>query len=141
MARTAVAPLLASELDEAFLLASLAGADLEPVGWRRETLARMAEPEDGGVLIARSLAGPVCGLLCFRIVRDAGSAPSLVVERLVAFDLMDPERVANDLITEAIRRARLKDCRTLTLIRPLGAPSMAAALVLASGVADLHSLF
>lgn len=141
MARPAVAPLLTFELDEAFLLASLGAVDLDPELWRREALAHMAEPDDGGVLVARGDTGRVCGLLSFRIARDKGAAPSLAVDRLVAFDLMDPQSVAKDLIAEAIRRARLQNCRTLTLIRPLDAPSIAAALVLASGVADLHSLF
>ncbi|CAN5422352.1 hypothetical protein BH10PSE2_BH10PSE2_10500 [soil metagenome] len=141
MASPAVAPLVPSELDEAFLLANLGTIALDPDRWRRKTLARIADPEEGGVLIARDRASRVCGLLDFRIVRDGATGPSLSVERLVAFDLMDPQSVANDLIAEAIRRARLKDCLTLTLIRPLDAPSTTAALVLASGVADLHSVF
>lgn len=141
MVSPAVTPLLTSELDEAFLIASLGAIHLDPDSWRCETLAHMVEPEDGGVLISRGLSGRVCGLLSFRIVRDEGAAPSLAVDRLVAFDLMDPQTVANDLIAEAIRRARLKDCLTLTLIRPLDSPSTTTALVLASGVAELHSVF
>ncbi|MCA3699733.1 MAG: hypothetical protein IOB84_08095 [Brevundimonas sp.] len=141
MALPAVASLLTSELDEALLLASLGAVDLDPDRWRRETLARIADPHEGGVLIARDRAARVCGLLDFRVMREGAGEPSLSVERLVAFDLMNPRSVANDLIAEAIRRARLKDCLTLTLIRPLDAPSTTAALVLASGVADLHSVF
>jgi hypothetical protein len=141
MASTAVASLLAPELEEAFLLASLGAVNLDRDHWRQETIARMAEPEDGGVLIARSRTGRVCGLLSFRIVRDGAVAPSLAVERLVAFDLMAPQPVANDLIAEAVRRAQVQDCQTLRLIRPLDAPATTAALVLSSGVAQLHSMF
>lgn len=113
MASPAVAPLVPSELDEAFLLANLGTIALDPDRWRRNTLARIADPEEGGVLIARDRASRVCGLPGFRIVRDGATRPSVSVERLVAFDLMDPQSVANDLIAEAIRRARLKDCLTL----------------------------
>jgi hypothetical protein len=140
MASPFVAPLEPSELDEAFLLANLGTIDLDPDRWRSETLARMAAPDEGGMLIARDRANRVCGLLGYRIKRDGATWPSLSVERLVAFDIMDPQSVAHDLIAEAIRRARLKDCVNLMLIRPLEAPSTAA-LVLASGVADLHSVF
>lgn len=61
--------------------------------------------------------------------------------RLVAFDLMKPRAIADDLIQKAVRLARLQDCGTLRLVRPLDTPSDTLALVLASGVADLHSVF
>lgn len=141
MAPTAVSSLLHSDLDEAFLIASLGATDLNPETWRQEALAHLAESENGGILVAKGRSGRVCGLLRFRIARDRVAAPSLAVERLVAFHLMDPQAVANDLIADAIRRARAKDCLTLTLTHPLEASPKAAALVLASGVADLHSVF
>ena len=54
---------------------------------------------------------------------------------------MNPRAIADDLIQEAVRLARLQDCGTLRLVRPLDTPSDTLALVLASGVADLHSVF
>jgi hypothetical protein len=140
MAKTRVTPLLPGELDEALLLVGLGSTILDAESWRRETLAMMGDPKSGGVLIGRNETDRVCGLLGYRIVANAGSS-SLEVERLVAFDLMHPALIADALIAEAVRRARLQHCDSLRLVRPLDAPAETAALVLASGLADLHSVF
>ncbi|CAN5290571.1 hypothetical protein BH09PSE1_BH09PSE1_29020 [soil metagenome] len=141
MAKTRVTPLLPTELDEALLLAGLGAAGLDAERWRRETLEMMRDPECGGVLIGRSETGRVCGLLRYRIVANDADGSSLEVERLVAFDLMHPALIADALIGEAVRRARLQHCDSLRLVRPLDAPADTVALVLASGLADLHSVF
>jgi hypothetical protein len=129
------------DLDEALVLAGLGSSNLDADRWRRDSETLMADPSLGGVLIARNSGGSVCGLLRYWIVSAGEARPSLQVERLVAFDLMHPQSVADALIAEATRLARLRDCESLRLVRPLGAPSETAALVLASGVADLHSVF
>ena len=136
-----VTSLLATELDEALVLAQLGAVDLDPEAWRRETLALMSEAPRGGVLLARSRAGRACGLLHYRIQEVSESAPCLQVDRLVAFDLTEPRRIADRLIAEVARLARLQHCESLRLVRPLDCPADASALVLASGVADLHSVF
>ena len=136
-----VTSLLATELDEALVLAQLGAVALDPETWRRETLALMSDQGLGGVLLARTEAGRACGLLHYRILCAPDARPSLQVERLVAFDLTEPRRIADRLIAEVTRRARLQHCESLRLVRPLDCPADASALVLASGIADLHSVF
>lgn len=136
-----VTPLQSTEINEALVLAGLGAVDLDAELWRAETLMLMADPSQGGVLIVRTETGRACGLLHYRIVASAQARPSLEVQRLVAFALMDPHRIADRLIAEAIRRARLQACDSLRLVRPLDSPAEASALVLASGVANLHSVF
>ena len=141
MATARVTSLSTSELGEALVLAGLGSSSLDADRWRRESERLMDDPSLGGVLIARNSAGSVCGLLRYRIISSEDARPSLQIERLVAFDLMNPQAVADALIGEVMRLARLRDCESLRLVRPLDTPSGTTALVLASGVADLHSVF
>lgn len=145
MAPIRVTALKPPEINEALVLAGLGAVALEVEAWRADTLALMAEPTRGGVLIARSETDRACGLLHYRIVPAAEASPaarpSLEVQRLVAFALIDPQRIADSLIAEAMRLARLQDCDSLRLVRPLDSPADASALVLASGIANLHSVF
>ena len=141
MALIRVTSLLATELNEAQVLAGLGAIALDPETWRRDTLALMSDAASGGVLLARTEAGRACGLLHYRILGAGDDGPCLQVERLVAFDLTEPRRIADRLITEVTRLARLQRCDSLRLVRPLDSPADASALVLASGVADLHSVF
>ncbi len=145
MAPLRVSVLQTPEINDALVLAGLGPVDIDADVWRRETVALMADPARGGVLIARSETDRACGLLHYRIVAspEAGpeSRPSLEVLRLVAFALMDPHLIAGSLIAEATRLARLQDCDSLRLVRPLNRPADASALVLASGLAILHSVF
>lgn len=141
MTHVRVHPLLATEIDEALVLARLGANDLDPDRWRLDTLAHMRDRSRGGVLIARNTGGRLCGMLHYRILHAAEARPSLEVERLVAFDLMHPRAIADALIAEAVVLARLQDCDSLRLVRPLDTPADTTALVLASGVGDLHSVF
>lgn len=141
MEAVSVTRLRPEELDEALVLARLGSSQLDAHLWRLEVLDSLADISHGGVLIGRRRVGGACGLLIYRIAQQRGSAPSLEVDRLIAFDLMRPREIADALIAEAIRLARLQDCASLRLIRPLDAPEAATALVLASGISDLHSVF
>lgn len=136
-----VHPLSATDLDEALVLARLGSRSLDPERWRLDALARLGEPSTGGILVARNGSGRFCGLLTYRIVPGCGTRPSLEVERLVAFDLLHPRAIADALIAETVVLARLQDCDRLRLVRPFDTPTDATALVLASGVGDLHSVF
>jgi len=137
----AVTPLRMTELDDALVLARLGYACFDEAGWRDELNAVLADDRRGGALLARDHADRACGLMLYRIVAEPDHRPSLEVARLVAFDLMNPRLIADGLIEEAVRLARLQDCGTLRLVRPLDTPSDTLALVLASGIADLHSVF
>lgn len=136
-----VHPLSASEVDEALVLARLGSGSLDPDHWRLDALDRLRDSSKGGVLVARSASGRLCGLLTYRIVAGSVSRPSLEVERLVAFDLIHPRAIADALITEVLALARLQHCDSLRLVRPLDTPADTTALVLASGAGDLHSVF
>lgn len=144
-----VSALQTPEINDALVLAGLGAVDIDADVWRRETVALMADPARGGVLIARSETDRACGLLHYRIVAgphagaeaEPRSRPSLEVVRLVAFALIDPHLIADSLIAEAMRLARLQDCDSLRLVRRLDSPADASALILASGLADLHSVF
>jgi len=141
MAKICVHPLLASELDEALVLARLGSSSLDPDHWRLDALARLRDPSTRGILAAGDGSGRLCGLLTYRIFLAGEARPSLEVERLVAFDLIDPRSIADALIAEAVVLARLQDCDSLRLVRPFDTPAATTALVLASGVGDLHSVF
>lgn len=136
-----VTPLNPSELDDALVLARLGYAGFDEAAWRHELDGVLEDSRRGGALLARDQAGRACGLMLYRIVAEPDHRPSLEVARLVAFDLMNPRLIADGLIEEAVRLARLQDCGTLRLVRPLDTPSDTLALVLASGIADLHSVF
>lgn len=136
-----VAPLEAAELGDALVLARLGYARFDEAAWRQELEPVLEDQGRGGALLARDHAGRACGLMLYRIISAPDQSPSLEVARLVAFDLMNPGPIADELIGEAIRLARVQGCGTLRLVRPLDTPADTLALVLASGVADLHSVF
>lgn len=128
-------------MGDALVLARLGYARFDEAEWRHELQELLADGGPGGVLLARDAAGRACGLMLYRIVSAPDHPPSLEVARLVAFDLLNPRPIADDLLGEAIRLARLQGCGSLRLVRPLDTPADTLALVLASGVADLHSVF
>lgn len=137
----AVAPLKATELGDALVLARLGQARFDEAAWRGDLQALLAEDAAGGALLARNAAGRACGLMLYRILSGPDHRPSLEVLRLVAFDLSNPRSIADVLVAEAVRLARVRGCGTLRLIRPLDTSAEALDLVLASGLADLHSVF
>lgn len=141
MAEVRVHPLSETDLDEALVFARLGASSLDPDRWRLDALTRLRDPSAGGILVAKSSSGRFCGLLTYRIVSGRVPRPSLEVERLIAFDLMHPRAIADALITEVLILARLQDCDSLRLIQPFDTPEDTTALVLASGVGDLHSVF
>ncbi|MGV8928837.1 MAG: hypothetical protein ACOH1E_03735 [Brevundimonas sp.] len=132
--------LQAEEIGEALLLARIGQRPPVENGWREEFEALLNDPGRGGVLIARDTFGRACGLLTYRIAVAAEALPSLEVLRLVAFDLLHPRAIADVMITEAVRLARLQHCDRLCLLRPPGRASDTTDLVIASGVAALHSV-
>ncbi|WP_298162996.1 hypothetical protein [Brevundimonas sp.] len=141
MTEVRVHPLREADLDEAVVLASLGSGALDPDHWRLGALTRLQDPAKGGVLVASTGSGRLCGLLTYRIIPGGEARPSLEVERLVAFDLIHPRAIADALIAEVVVLARGQDCDSLRLVRPFDPPADTTAFVLASGVGDLHSVF
>lgn len=141
MTQIRVSLLKPSEIEEALVLARLCTPGLEPEIWKGAAAGILAEPEAGGILMARCEAGRACGLLHYGVSKDADGRGCLEVGALVAFDLTRPNRVAEALVTEAVQRGRRLACDRLKLVQPLEDPTGASALILASRLAHLHSVF
>ena len=136
-----VTPLRADELDDALVLARLGYSQFDEAEWRGELGVDAAHAGAGCALIARNETGRACGLILYRCVEGPGQPAVLEIARLIAFDLTDPQPIARALLEEAIRCAVREGCTALRLVLPLDAPSDILALVLASGLTDLHSVF
>lgn len=130
-----VHPMTPDEIDGAYVLARLGYRDLALETWRG-----IAHQAAGQVLIADDGAGRPAGLLIYAISPTLAGKPDLRVERLVAFGLLDARCVADALVREVMTIAERTDCASFSLATPLDAPEAAAALVLASPVATLHSV-
>lgn len=142
MAIVTVRHLAAEDIDDAYVLIRLGYADLSQEDWRAMAHQRIeADEATGGILIARDQVGRLRGLLLFAIAPKFAGRPSLQIDRLISFDLLDPAIVADALIAEVLRVAEVRDCDSLSLVRPLDAPPDTAALVLASGATVLHQVF
>lgn len=142
MPTVSVRHLAAEDIDDAYVLVRLGYADLSQDDWR--TMARQriaADDSTGGILIAHDRTGRPRGLLLFAIAPKFAGRPSLQIDRLISFDLMNPAAVADVLIAEVLRIAEIRDCDSLSLVKPLDAPPHTAALVLASGATVLHQVF
>lgn len=137
----AVTPLRTDELDDALVLARLGYAQFDEAAWRGELGVDAAHAGAGCALIARNEAGRACGLILYRIVDVPDQGVMLEVARLIAFDLTDPRPIAKALLEAAVGRARQAGCEAVRLIRPLTPSGDILDLVLASGLADLHSVF
>jgi hypothetical protein len=134
--------LVADDIDDAYVLVRLGYADLSQADWRSMALHRIeADPATGGILTARDRTGRLRGLLLYAIAPKFAGRPSLQIDRLISFDLLDPTAVADALIAEVLRVAEIRDCDSLSLVRPMDTPPDTAALVLASGATVLHRVF
>lgn len=142
MAALVLHHLEAGDVDKAFILARLGYRDLTIETWRKMAAATLGQRAGGsGILFAHTQAGQAKGLLLYTIAPTLSGQPSLRVERLVAFDLLDPQTVADALVAEVLSIARRRNCATFSLVAPLDTPSDASALVLASPVSVLHNVF
>lgn len=130
------------EVDRAYVLARLGYPNLSVESWRKVAKAARA-PSDraGGILFAQDSADRALGLLMYAIAPTMAGRPCLTLERLIAFDLIDPRPVADALVGEVLRLAQARDCESLSLVGALGAPRSDSALVLASPVSVLHRIF
>ncbi|WGM48106.1 hypothetical protein KOAAANKH_03002 [Brevundimonas sp. NIBR10] len=136
-----VKPLEPNEFDDGLVLARLGHAPFDEAAWHEELEALSGDAIQGGALLARNSMGRVCGLILYRILAVPGAGPSLEILRLVAFDLMNPQPIADALVHETFQLARLQGCETLRTVRRLTTPADTIAAVLAVGVTELHSVF
>ncbi len=142
MADFCIDRLTQGDIDSVLVLARLGYEGLTQDQWREMALrALKTPPGQGGVLLARDASGRARGLVVFSICPKTSGRPSLQVERLIAFDLIDPNRIAEALMQAVLVQAEISECDSLSLVRPLGAPASDAAVVLSSGVTVLHQVF
>ncbi len=142
MAAATLCPLSAAEVDQTFVLARLGYPEMTPVQWRDITARTLGKPDsEGGILVETDAGGRHRGLLVYAISPSVTGRQCLHVERLIAFDILEPQAIADRLIAEVLRLAEIQDCDCLSLVVPLNAGSGPAALVLASEVAQLHKVF
>lgn len=141
MTQVRVSLLDPAEIDEARVLAGLGAPGLEAQAWVAAATSHVADPARGGVLIARCGNGRACGLLHYAITKEGEGRACLQVERLVAFDLTQPGRIAEALIEDAVRLGRRHGCDRLKLVQPLDGPDGASGLIMASSLAKLHCVF
>lgn len=139
MSAPPVSSLRPDEIDAAYVLARLGYAGLSCVDWRERVRALLARPEaECGVLAARDAAGRAVGLLVYQIVPTPSRGRALQVERMIGFDLTDPDGVADALIEELLRRGRASGCDSLALIQPIGTTRDVAARLRRSDLSALH---
>lgn len=142
MGDLAIHHLRPAEVDKAYVLASLGYRSLDVSAWRRivETNVNSSRTSER-ILFAQDEGGRPRGLLVYSILPTLAGTLSLRVERLIAFDLMDPSPVAGALVTEVMRLARDHDCESFSLLSPLDTPSSTPAMVIGSPVSILHRVF
>lgn len=134
--------LAADEVDRAYVLARLGYNDLSLGEWRKIAATALApDPADCRILLAWNDDDHPRGLVIYVVGHTVDAKPSLQIERLIAFDLMDARAVADALAAEVFRIARLARCTSFSLVAPLNRPADSSALVLASQVAILHQMF
>tara|TARA_R110002167_G_scaffold7394_20_gene35077 strand:- start:222 stop:719 length:498 start_codon:yes stop_codon:yes gene_type:complete len=142
MGSATVRHLTAEDIDDAYVLVRLGYGDLSQADWRAMAHLRIeADEATGGTLIARDRVGRPRGLLLYAIAPRFAGRPSLQIDRLISFDLLNPTGVADTLIAEVLRVAEIRDCDSLSLVRPLDTPPHTTALVMASGATVLHRVF
>lgn len=98
MASLDIRPLADCDIDPAYALVRLGRDQPSLEDWRAWAGGRGATGADGasrGAMTARRGAGALCGVAAYR---RGPAAPALRIERLVAFDLTDPEPVARALM-------------------------------------------
>jgi hypothetical protein len=134
--------LSATEVDTTFVLARLGYPEMTPLQWRNITARILGQGEGPGrILVETDAGGRHRGLLVYAMSPSVTGRQCLHVERLIVFDILDPQAIADRLLAEVLRLAEIQDCDRLSLIVPLNAQSEPAALVLASQIAQLHKVF
>jgi hypothetical protein len=142
MACASIHALSAAEVDTTFVLARLGYPEMTPLQWRDIAARALRQPKNPGrILVETDAGGRHRGLLVYAISPSLTGRQCLHVERLIAFDILDPQAIADRMLAEVLRLAETQDCDRLSLVVPLNAHSRPAALVLASQIAQLHKVF
>lgn len=141
MAAPRIVPLEPHEADAAYALARLGYPELSLAGWRR--LARRilrSRPGRSGALTARDGAGRLNGMLIYAVDPALNGPPTLRIEKLIAFDMMDACPVAEALVAQALTLGRAQGCDAIAVRRPLSPSAETTALIVESGAGALHRI-
>ncbi len=121
------------EADQTYVLAHMANPRLSLDSWR----ARVgAAPALGGVLAA-VVNGAVRAILAYSISTSPAGERQFMVDALVAFDLLRPEKLIEPLVTTACDLAR-QACDSIGLSSPIDAPAYEVVMRQIAEAAVLH---
>lgn len=138
MAPFTVRPLEPADVDPAYVLTQLVPAGPTLDDWRARAGRVLDDPGGEAVILVAVQPGrSLSGMACLTPAPAGDGAPVLGIERLVAFDLVDPERVAHALLGAAFRLAGGRGGLRLASGEPLADPA-AAARVLSAATTTLH---
>lgn len=129
-------PLAPCEADRAFALMRLDAPDLTLAGWRAAARGPVAQ---GRVLAAWD--GPLLkGLAFHSLATGPDGAPMPRIDRLIAFDMIDPRAVAVALVAELFRRGPAQGSHGLGVTARCDRPDQAVTLALDHGAGSLHRM-
>lgn len=121
------------EADQAYVIARMADSTLTMDAWR----ARVAAAPAAGGVMAAVAGGVVRAVLAYTIATTTEGERQFIVDALVAFDLLRPERLVQGLIDAACDLAR-QNCKAIGLSAGLDAPGRDAVIRHIAEGAVLH---
>lgn len=125
--------LRSDEADQTYVLARMADPRLAMESWRAMV---GSAPSAGGVLGAVGDSG-VRAVLAYSISTNPAGERQLMVETLVAFDLLRPENLIQPLVSAACELAR-RECDSIGVSARMDAPGLEAILRQIADAAVLH---
>lgn len=129
--------LSAAEVDTAFVLMRLDAPDLTLDDWRIVA----ARPVARGRILA-AWDGALLKGLAFHSPAAAPDGETLTrIDRLIAFDMIDPRAVADALVAELARRGLAEGREGLGVAARCDRPDQAVTLALSHGAGSLHRIF
>ncbi len=130
-------PLRADQIDAAFVLMRLDTPDLTLEDWRRE-----ARPLVAAESVLAAWDGPTLKGLAFHGVGRRPCGETLTrIDRLIAFDVIDPRPVADALVADLARRGLSEGREALGVAARCDMPDEAVTLALCNGAGSLHRIF
>jgi len=123
------------EADQTYVLAHMGNPRLSLEAWR----ARVASPPASGGVLAAVANDCVQAILAYSISTTPSGERQFMVDTLVAFDLLRPEKLIEPLVAAACDLAR-RECSTIGLACPIDAPGYEAIIRRIAETAVLHSV-
>ncbi|GLK48649.1 hypothetical protein GCM10017620_16220 [Brevundimonas intermedia] len=121
------------EADQTYVLAHIGNPRLTLDSWR----ARVDAPPASGGVLAAVANECVRAILAYSISTTPSGERQFMVDTLVAFDLLRPEKLIEPLVAAACDLAR-RGCSSIGLSSPLDAPGYEAVMRQIADAAVLH---